>query len=221
MAKSSQAEKVDAIQAAVHAALKSKGFKKQGRVFNRSTADGLIQVIQLQMGRHDPPGTVHIPKYREDRYGWFTVRLGVYVPEVDRLLRPFDEARRFIHEAYCCIREDLGSLGEEKTHLWWRNDAAAQVIPDLLPRLDRDALPFLDRLGSRDDILRELEASTSVAGPGGPPRIVRAIIIAERGDKAGAKALLARQASEAPHDDPHLAYLHSVAARLGIALDED
>ena len=101
MTKSSQAAKVDEIQAALHAWLKPKGFRKQGRTFNRTTDDGLVQVINIQMGASDPPGTVYIPGLRENLYGWFTVNLGVYVPEVGKVLHGSEEAMRFVNEAHC------------------------------------------------------------------------------------------------------------------------
>src|SRR3954470_10571898 len=110
MTKSSQSTKVDEVQAALHAWLKPKGFRKQGRTFNRTTDDGLVQVINIQMGASDPPGTVHIPGLRENLYGWFTVNLGVYVPEVGRLLHGIEDAKRFVNEAHCCVRSRLGNL---------------------------------------------------------------------------------------------------------------
>src|SRR5690349_2563651 len=104
MSKSSEVAKVDEVQAALHAALKPKGFRKKGRTFNRATDDGLAQVINLQVGAHDPPGTVYFPGLRENLYGRFAVNLGVYVPEVARV-RGGGEAKGFVQAYHCCIRE--------------------------------------------------------------------------------------------------------------------
>jgi len=145
MNKSSQSVKVDEIQAALHAWLKPKGFRKQGRTFNRTTDDGLVQVVNIQMGASDPPGTVYIPGLRENLYGWFTINLGVYVPEVARF-HGGGEAKRVVNEAHCCVRSRLGNLAPEKKELWWRNEAIGEVIPDVLARLERHGLPFLDVL---------------------------------------------------------------------------
>jgi hypothetical protein len=216
MANSPQARKVDEVQAAVHARLKGLGFKKQGRAFNRPTADGLVQLINLQMGAFDPPGTIHIPVLRESRYGLFTVNLGVYVPEV-ALHHGGGEPKGFIQEFHCCIRTRLGDLGPEKRDLWWRNDAVDTVVPDLLGRLDRDGLPFLERFGSREAILCEWKGKTKHEGIGGPPRIVMAIILVQKGELNAAKQLLSEQACET-WNPGHPAYVRSVAVRLGIPL---
>jgi hypothetical protein len=216
MARSSQVGKVDEVQAALHAKLKGLGFKKKGRTFNRTTDGGLVQVINVQMGSHDPPGTTYIPGLRENLYGWFTVNLGVYVPEVARY-HGGGEAKGFVQDYHCCVRNRLGNLGSEKKDLWWRNDAVADVVPDLVERLDRDGLPFLDRFKSRAAILREWKGKSENQGIGGPPRIVMAIILAERGQRDAAGHLLAEQAGET-RNPGHSAYVRSLAERLGVPL---
>src|SRR5690606_24175664 len=80
--KSAEVAAMDVIQRGVRPLLKEAGFRGSGRTFNRGTPDGLTQVVRFQMGSFDPPGTTDIPGLRENRYGWFTVNLGVYVPEV-------------------------------------------------------------------------------------------------------------------------------------------
>jgi hypothetical protein len=217
MTKSSQSARVDEIQAALHAWLKPKGFRKQGRTFNRTTDDGLVQVINVQMGASDPPGTVYIPGLRENLYGWFTVNLGVYVPEVARF-HGGGEAKRVVNEAHCCVRSRLGNLAPEKKELWWRNEAVAEVLPDVVARLERDGIPFLDRFASRDAVLREWKDKSEIEGAGGsPPRIVMAIILAERGQKDAARELLSQQALET-RNAGHPEYVRSLAARLGVPL---
>lgn len=215
MSKSTQVANADVVQGALHTALKPRGFRKKGRTFNRVTDDGLTQVINLQMGSYDPPGTVHVPGLRENLYGRFTVNLGVYVPEVARM-HGGGEAKGVVQEYQCCVRERLGSLAE-KRDVWWLVDAPATVIPDVLARLERDGLPFLERFRSRDSILRELEdpRNETVAVP---HRIVRAIILVERGATAAARDLLAVQALETGNPG-HPAYVRSLAERLGIPLE--
>src|SRR5262249_2342361 len=74
MAKSIYASAVDEIQGALRTGLKARGFKSRGRTFNRVTGDGLTQVVSIQMGASDPPGTAYIPGLRENLHGLFTVR---------------------------------------------------------------------------------------------------------------------------------------------------
>jgi hypothetical protein len=215
--KSLQVEAVDTVQKALHAKLKAAGFKKKGRTFNRTTEDGLVQVINIQMGSFDPPGTTYIPGLRENLYGWFTLNLGIYVPEVAKH-RFGSEAKAFVQEYSCCIRSRLGSLGGEESDLWWRNDAGDEVLPDLIARLDRDGLPFLARYATRDAILRELKGKSE--NPGfcfSPPRIITAIILVERGERAEAKRLLAEQAGETGVKG-HSTFVRLLAEKLGIAL---
>ena len=216
MPKSSQVAHVDEVQAAIAARLKPEGFRVRGRTFNRTTADGLIQVINLQMGAFDPPGTIRILGLRPSLYGWFTVNLGVYVAEVARL-NGGGEAKVWYEKCDCCLRARLGEFGPEPSDLWWRNDAVEETIPDIEKRLDDNGLPFLARFASRDAILWELHGEVWHPGGSSPARIVIAIILAERGKLADAKELLAAQAVEAGNP-LHAAHVRSLASKLGMVL---
>ena len=77
MPKSDFALAVDSIQKALGPVLKTRGFKVRGRAFNRVTEDELTQVVSIQMGASDPPGTTYFPGLRESLHGLFTVNLGV------------------------------------------------------------------------------------------------------------------------------------------------
>src|SRR5882762_9371836 len=102
MPKSDLVNQMDEIQAKLRPLLKDEGYRVRGRTFNRTTHDGLTQVLNFQMGSFDPPGTTYIPGLRENLYGKFTVNLGVYVPEV-ALYHGGSEARSFVREHNCCI----------------------------------------------------------------------------------------------------------------------
>ena len=66
--KSDLATTLDALQAKIRPALKERDFRARGRAFNRTTSDGLTEVVQLQMGSFDPPRTAYIPGLRENLY---------------------------------------------------------------------------------------------------------------------------------------------------------
>src|SRR3989338_4695739 len=100
MASSNYVEAVDNIQGALRPFLKENGFKVRGRTFNRTTEDGLTQVVNIQMGASDPPGTTHIPGLRENLHGLLTVNLGVYVPEVARH-HGGGEAKSWVQDYHC------------------------------------------------------------------------------------------------------------------------
>jgi len=116
---------------------------------------------------------------RENLHGLLTVNLGVYVPEVARHHRGGGEKSR-IQSHHCCIRARLGKVSGETTDLWWPATSGASVVIDVVDRLTRFGVPFLERFSSRERILSEL------AGKGDNqyltvPRIVSAIILAVRG----------------------------------------
>ena len=214
MPKSRLATKLDAIQRSITPMLKSRDFRVTGRTYNRLTADGLTQVVNLQMGSFDPPGTTYIPGLRDNLYGLFTVNLGVYVPEVAGF-HGGGEAKSFVREYHCCLRARLGELGPEHADFWWSIDAGSVASDELLVRLKRDAFPYFERYESRTQIVSELEGHTENYSSGGPPRITCAIILARRGERERARVLLAEQANE-PGNPGHSAYVRELAERIGV-----
>lgn len=218
MPKSELAHALDLIQKPLASELKARHFRVRGRTFNRQSADGLTQVLNIQMGSFDPPRTTYHPGLRENLYGKFTVNLGVYVPEV-AANHGAGCAKGWVQEYNCCIRARLGNLGTEQADIWWSIAQGEAVIEDLMPRICHDAMFFFARYESRDLILAELQGRSENIGAGGPPRIICAIILASRGDPSAAHALLAEQVRE--NQNPgHPAYVRRLAAKLGLdALD--
>ncbi|MEW6684563.1 MAG: DUF4304 domain-containing protein [Nitrospirota bacterium] len=214
MPKSTYAEAVDEIQSTLRPVLKAQGFKVRGRTFNRVTEDGLTQVISIQMGASDPPGTTYIPGLRENLHGLFTVNLGVYVPEVARH-HGGGEAKSWVQEYHCCVRARLGEASGEERDIWWHARAEDAVFEDVRRRLEQAGLPFLNRYSTRQKILAEWQDRSENMGAGGPPRIVMAIILAERGRKDEARALLAQQVLET-RNPGHPDYVRRLANQLSV-----
>lgn len=214
MPRSTYAQAVDEIQSALRPVLNAEGFKVRGRTFNRLTEDGLTQVISIQMGASNPPGTNYIPGLRENLHGLFTVNLGVYVPEVAKH-RGGGEAKSWVQEYDCCVRARLGEASGEEHDVWWHARAEEAVIDDVRRRLEQAGLPFLNRYSSRERILAEWQDRSERLGAGGPPRIVMAIILAEHGRKDEARALLARQALET-RNPGHPDYVRRLANQLSV-----
>src|SRR5262245_14171011 len=213
MPKSKYAEAVDEIQAVLRSLMKARGFNVRGRTFNRLTEDGLTQVINLQMGPSDPPGTTYVPGLRENLHGLFTVNLGVYVPEVARC-HGGGEARSWVQDYHCCVRARLGEVSGEKD-AWWHASADPVVIEDVRRLLQAEGLPFLEQFSTRDMILTEWGDRSKSMGASSPPRIVMSIILAVRGEKDRARALLARQALES-RNPGHSDYVRKLASELAI-----
>jgi hypothetical protein len=219
MAKSDFAQAVDRIQLALKPLLRGRGFKVRGRTFNCTTDDGLTQVVNIQMGSSDPPGTTYIPGLREDMHGLFTVNLGVYVPEVARH-HMGGEARTWIQDYHCCVRARLGETDGEGQHTWWRAQMSDSLVGELGRGLQLHGFPFLDRFSSRDKILSEWHERSENFSAGSPPRIVMAIILVERGHKDRARELLAQQVLEALNPG-HPDYVRELAIQLGLgSVDE-
>jgi len=89
----------------------------------------------------------------------FTITCGVYVPKViAREMGRKDPARPM--QTDCPLHARLGSLGEDHLDTWWTlsivDDATqvdAEIGRDIVERLTRDALPFLQRFRSPADVL--------------------------------------------------------------------
>jgi tetratricopeptide (TPR) repeat protein len=220
-AKSELAHTLDEIQLELRTTLKAAGFRARGRAFNRTTSDGLIEVLSIWMRSFDPPGTAPIPGFQTSLYGKFTVNLGVYVPEVYKW-RFSAEPRAFVPEPLCAIRQRLGNLGPEHSDTWWHIRRDPSLVDDLKLRLIRDAFPFFARFQSRGAILRECAQSNydRMGCFETPPRIVCATILFERGQRSEARRLLAEQTT-GDSNHGHTAYVRALAERMGLGSLDD
>jgi Domain of unknown function (DUF4304) len=210
--KSEPARNLDAILLDLKPFLKECEFRIRARAFNRTTIDGLTQVVQFQMGSFQPPGTQEIPGLRPDLYGRFTVNLGVYVPEVARY--GVGEAGAFVPEYACCIRTRLGHIGGERRDMWWEARADQRIVAEMRDRLKHDGFPFLERFGTRDQLLAECRTADYRLPFHPGLRIPCAIIQAERGAHAEARELLRLAMDEMPMKSNRILGL---AESLGVA----
>src|SRR5262245_59917125 len=138
------------------------------------------------MGPSDPPGTPPFPG-RENLHGLFTINLGVYVPEVARHVRI--EAKTWIQEYNCCVQARLGETPEGQNEIWWHARADEAIVVDIRANLETSGFHFFNRFESRDRILAEWKSRSETMGASHPPRIVMAIILAERGERKQARDL--------------------------------
>ena len=142
MAKTKTAAAMDELQSHIRPFFEQRGYRLRARTFNRGTSDGLVHVLNFQMGQTSLQGK-------------FTVNVGVYVPEVARVEYGPNE-RSFVQEPECCVRHRLGTLGPEHRDLWWDLLPNGPSAASLQLRLERDALPFLARFETRDSVFQEL-----------------------------------------------------------------
>lgn len=190
MAKSEYVRAVDKFQRALRPLLADLGYKAKGRTFNRISADGLTQVVNIQMGPSMPPGTEFFPGLRNNMYGLFTINLGVHVPEVTDAIG-YGEPKSWVQDYNCCIRARLGDVSGDIEDIWWHACFEEGILSNVRERLITGGLPWLQKHSTRDGILAELEGEDRVAGS--PPRIVMAIILAKRGKRDRARELLREQ----------------------------
>jgi hypothetical protein len=147
----------------------------------------------------------------------FTINLGVYVPEVARHHCGGD-AKSWVQEYHCCVRTRLGNISGGHD-IWWPARINDDVIEHIYRRLELGGLPFLDRFSTRDKIIAEwrdrlenLSHSYLIS----PPRIVMAIILAERGESDQAREFLTQQVLETRNNLKHSEYVRRLAWELAV-----
>lgn len=145
------------IQKALQAELKPLGFTKHGRTHHRFVDGDISQVINFQCGQ-----AIY------DRSHRVVVNVAVRVPEI--VLREFHgdaELKKYYKEYECNLRSALGILDDpldvfcsysaQKIHVYDLRGNVDEIIEDVLRRAKIEVLPFFERYGSRDAILKDLQ----------------------------------------------------------------
>ena len=208
---------MDELQLRLRPFLKSHGFQMQARTCNRISSDGLTHVINFQMGRFDPPGANYIPWFRSKLHGKFTVNIGIYVPEV--YAEFFQWSKKgppsLVREADCCINKRLGILGHKRQDIWWELKDLEDITDEIRQRIERDALPFLERFETRDRVLAVLADAENKFVLEGMRCEIRAIILAARGQVADATQILATYFQQTMEVEKKK-HIQDLALRLGL-----
>ncbi len=219
--KSEFVTKLDFIQNNIHKnLLKKPGFKKRGRTWNRSTSDGLVQVINFQAGQY-PVGdkdSYVIPGLRENLYGFFTVNLGIFIPEISELQHN-EKPREFVQEYLCQIRSRFRELINSKKDIWWDLSKNENVISrDIQNLIENHALPFFEKLENRDLIIKNLVkiSKNFKLLNSGTCDLQLALIFYKKRDLEKAKKYLKAQFNSSKHKG-HKEYLVELAEKLNIA----
>ena len=212
--KTAYAEAMDAIVRIVAPTLKARGFRKRDRTFNRSREEGVVAVLNFQMGPFDPPGTYEIPGLRDNLYGQFAVNLGIAFEEVwpvDLHDKPFPS---FVPEYACHLRLRLGELMPAAQDRWWPlGGDVALVGSELAGHIERYALPWLDRFGTRSGLIEAWERHERIGSQSRLP-LVTALVYLHQGDTAKGRALFREWYVKSP--SAHQARLRALAPELGI-----
>jgi hypothetical protein len=218
MAETAYAATMKAVVGELHPRLKQRGFRKRRHTFNREPEPGLVQVVNFQMGPYEVGDPVEIPGLRENLYGKFAVNLGVLLDEIHASLAYFDRPK-FVAEYHCELRKRLGELMPVEGDVWWNLDHEADVLAaDVGEALERFGLPWLDRLASRDAILKAWYRYGNEIGFAPRGQLVVALIHWHRGEQDLAKRLLREYLNE-DHAPGHAGYVDDMLERLGIRVD--
>src|SRR5256885_2598082 len=119
--KSGYVKAMEAVVASTTPVMKKSAFRKRRHAFNRSRENGVVAVLNFQMGSSEPPGSYEIPGFKDNLYGKFTVNLGIAFEEMWKIdnsyaSKPFPP---FVNEYECHLRLRLGTLVTSNEDVWW------------------------------------------------------------------------------------------------------
>lgn len=134
---------MDVIQARLLTLFDELGFEGCSRLYNRTTADGLVHVVSFQVGQ----------RWMSEQ---FTVNLGIYIPELPACAQEGEQA--IIREVCCAIRTRLGDLDAEPDDMWWILEDHPDLTDELIERLQDDAMPFFAKFRDRATCMEHLPA---------------------------------------------------------------
>lgn len=138
--------------------LKQYGFKKKAFTYKRETEKGLIQIIELSLGRS-----------WSSKSGEINLEFGIFSDEWHKFL---DRGKMptTLRTPHCEIRDcycKIVDLGEH--YNWYKlSENLNELILQLIAAIEKDILPFLDQHKTREAILKSY--SNSGEGIGLPPR---------------------------------------------------
>ncbi|MFF2053927.1 DUF4304 domain-containing protein [Leifsonia sp. NPDC058194] len=205
------------VGAALAVPLKAVGFRKRANSFNRRTHDGMVHVMSVQLGRYERFGETVVSG--SDLWGRFTVKLGVYVPEMGRMGSPRGS---WVNEYNCQLRWRLGNVMPDGLDQWWdlRDRLSLEEVTSAVVDY---AVPKLDSFPDAEGVLAAY-ATDGCRAFGGIANDSVALDVADlhlaRGDQASAENLLCwyidQLASDSDPRVPHHAYVREYLAVRGM-----
>jgi hypothetical protein len=216
MAQNEYTAGMDAIMQSTAAFLKGEGFRKSARNFNRTVGDGLVQVLNFQMGRYEFDAK-EIPGLRYDVYGMFTVNLGVLIPSVLLAEGSFSHnSKKVVNDGLCSIRTRLGHLTPAACDTWWKiYEPFPPKSAEMLEIISQYGLPFLDQFRSYQDVIGYYETKQSLPGaPKGRDAFVAALTYHAAGNREAAASLFNRAKELADKNQAFVQHVATIEARL-------
>jgi hypothetical protein len=190
----------------------ARGFRKRRNTFNRETEPGLVHVVSFAMGRYELYGEPHDPFSGE--YGFYWILWGVYVEEIARRLLG-DQGRDFVTEPNCELRLHSGVTESAPRQGWYLGEEPARLIADATSFLKGTVFPYLDRLSSREAILRDWERAPESV-PFARRRLAIAMLELERGNVDRAVDLVRQHLQDGDYHPSHRDWvMKNVAPQFG------
>lgn len=209
---------LDEIQKEIHLYLKASGFKKKGRTHNKVLDNGIILVINFQMGQFQFENVVEIPGLRENLYGQFTINMGVFVPELYQK-KYNQKSKDFVQEFDCEIRTRLSQkvFGEDK---WFPLTSDFRKTSDfIIEKLKSNGQKWFDRFTDRKKIVTELTQTNAIEFKPNQ-KLCGAIIELEIDREIGEKIFKEYYKEIADDQKGHKNYVKELAEKLNIKLTE-
>lgn len=218
-ARTPHAATLDAVRDHLSRYLKPQGFRIRGRVFNRSTEPGVVQVISLQMGGTKAVSRMTPEEFGQGTRGTFTVNLGLYVDEVRDALAQ-QPRPRWITAAHCALCTRIGQLADPPRDIWWKLEGTdpGELAGDVVRLLDAHGLALLEACATREGILAELASQRAENGLNGQLRVTYAILLAAAGRLRDAREQLRAEINAAAGSPVYQETLRELALRLHLPL---
>jgi len=216
MEKSAFAKNLDQIQAEVNRFLKPLRFRKNSRSFNRPADDGLIHVINFQMGRFEIGPPSPIPELRENFYGKFWTNLGVFLPCVYSVERS-QPIPTFLQEYDCQIRTRLGTLAFGHDQTFEISDDVSTLAGTIVTLLDQFGLPFLEQFRNYTDVLNYFESHGAYPQMNSGRATFEAAIISHALGRPDQAQHYFEQALD-PNHKPFSEHVREIALKLGYTI---
>jgi hypothetical protein len=218
MVKSQITEAIDqVVSAGIRPVLKERGFKKQGRTFQKRVGD-LYHVVHVQASRRN-----------EFDSGQFTVNLGIASPEIATAWLGGRVPKNPASHRNMLLHERIGFLLPMKKDRWWTigpDTDLGELAREVSDSLTRHALKFFEipAFQTTQALLEALERRELQMSLFGAPTIqeeLRAVLLHRAGRVDEAETVLTNLLAGKEHKmglEGYVSRIRDLGARLGFAM---
>ncbi len=201
------------IEKEVFATLKPLGFKKNGRTFNRTSEEGIVQVVNFQSEKHKTEENYFVDGVRENLYGKFVVNLGVCIVSLYKFQFP-NENNNYCKEYDCQIRERLGKLLPGQDYWWTITDDNKRMTDEIIDGLATNGLKWFSGIETKEKIIANSDYLPYNSSPANKLDI--SLIVWFDDKEKGSQLFREYYNSIEPAKLSHKLYVRDLAKELGI-----